>query len=142
MLKMAYDIHGTIEAFPDVFKPIMQAYVAAGMKVCIISGPPQAQIEQELFDMGYFEGVHFNDGVYSVVDFIKNETDIQMEQHSNGNWYCDEKTWWDAKGLMCEVYDIDMITDNDIRYKKNMPAKTAFIFWDIAEKKEKSLKSA
>ena len=131
MLKMAFDIHGTIGSFPVIFRPIMEAYVAAGFEVCIISGPPESEIQKELFNLRYFEGRHFNAGVYSVVDFIKTQTDIEMRQNMNGSWYCEDHLWWKTKGLMCDVYNIDMITDNDIRYKENMPSKTTFIHWKV-----------
>ena len=131
-MKMAFDIHGTIGTSPFIFIPIMKTYVSAGIEVCIISGPPEEQIRQELFDLNYFEGIHFNnDGVYSVVDYIKQETNVQMEQNPNGSWYCDEDLWWKTKGSMCDHYNIDMITDNDLRYKGNMPERTTFIHWNI-----------
>lgn len=128
-MKIAFDIHGTIDSFQDVFKPIMKAYVDSGIKVYVFSGPPIEQIITELEEMEFIKGVHFHD-CFSVVDFIKNELFVEMKQHENGNWYCDEETWWDTKGIMCEVFEIDMIFDNDIRYKENMPDETTFILWN------------
>jgi len=130
-MKMAFDIHGTIGMFPIIFKPIMRAYVESGMDVCIISGPSEVQIRKELIDLGYDEGIHFNGEVYSVVDFIKYKTDVKMEQYENDSWYCEDKFWWASKGLMCDIYNIDMITDNDIRYKANIPLSTMFIHWNF-----------
>jgi len=130
-MKFAFDIHGTIGSFPLIFKPIMSTYVTAGIKVCIISGPPEEQLKNELYDLGYFEGIHYNDGIYSVVDFLKTQTNIEMDQHENGSWYCEDHIWWNSKGLMCDIFNIDLITDNDIRYNANMPSKTTFVHWIV-----------
>lgn len=129
-MKIAFDIHGTIAKNPEVFKPMMDAYVNSGVEVFIISGPPEEQIRPELIKLGYFESIHFQkDNVISVVDYLRFNTDVPMRQDEKGYWWCDELYWWDSKGILCEKFEIDIIIDNDMRYKKNIPHITTFIHW-------------
>ena len=128
-MKIAFDIHGTIAANPEVFKPLMKAYMDAAIVVAIISGPPLDQIKDELFALGYQGARHYHPRhIYSVVDFIK-ERKVEMTQDENGNWWCPDAIWWDSKGHMCNIFEIDMIIDNDYRYASNMPKRTKFVHW-------------
>ena len=127
-MRIAFDVHGTIDTSPEVFKPMMQMFMRSGVGVVIFSGPPTNDIEKELKKLNYEQGVHFNE-VYSVVDFLK-AIDTPMEQDKKGHWWCDEKIWWETKGLMCEDVCIDMVIDNDFRYEQAVKKHATFIHWD------------
>jgi hypothetical protein len=128
-MKIAFDIHGTIARNPETFKPMMEAFVKGGNSIYIISGPPADDIFKELTKLGYECNKHYHI-IHSVVDYIQNHTATEMTQDGKGHWWCDEKTWWKAKGWICHKYSMDMIIDNDIRYKDNMPSFTTFILWE------------
>ena len=128
-MKIAFDVHGTIKESPEIFKPMMKMFVESGHEVVIISGPPLEEIYKEVSNLGYKDPTHYSE-ICSVVAYISICTDVVMTQDENGNWWCDEGIWWDVKGDICSKYEIDMIIDNDLRYKPNMPALTKFIHWD------------
>jgi hypothetical protein len=126
MKKIAFDVHGTLDKNPDVILPMMEKLILK-YSVVIISGPPTDQIYQELKKLECEFIKHF-DIVYSVVDYIK-RSGVKMHQHDNGNWYCDDEEWWKSKGRMCDEFGIDMIFDNEIKYKKWMSEHVQFIHW-------------
>jgi hypothetical protein len=129
-MKIAFDIHGTISKDPDVFKPMMEALVNSGVEVFIISGPPEEQIRSELTKLGYFESIHYQRcNVLSVVDYLRFNSSIPMTQDEKGHWWCDDFYWWESKGILCDNFKINMIIDNEMRYKSNMPDITTFILW-------------
>jgi len=127
-MKIAFDVHGTIKENPEIFKPLMKTLVESGSEICVISGPPIKDIYDELKKLEYMAGIHFA-WVYSVVDYLKQYTDVVMTTDKKGHWWCSEKDWWDSKGMMCHKFDIDIIIDNDLRYEKTMPSFTKFIHW-------------
>ena len=127
-MRIAFDVHGTIDTSPEVFKPMMRMFMRSGVDVVIFSGPPKDDINKELWNLDYEKGIHYNK-VYSVVDFIK-AIDVEMSQDEEGNWWCSEKIWWESKGLMCEAVHVDMVIDNDFRYQQSIEEFATFIHWD------------
>jgi len=127
-MRIAFDVHGTIDTSPEVFKPMMQMFMRSGVDVVIFSGPPKDQIYKELNNLGYDEGIHYSK-VYSVVDFLK-VIDVEMKQDEKGHWWCDEKPWWESKGMLCEAVHVDMVIDNDFRYQLEIETHATFIHWD------------
>lgn len=127
-MKIAFDVHGTIKENPEIFKPLMVMLIKSGVQVYIISGPPNYQIRDELTELGYKENKHYSK-IESVVDFLIFKTQTKMTQDENDNWWCDERIWWSAKGSICYAYNVDIIIDNELKYKKAMPPKTIFVHW-------------
>lgn len=129
-MKIAFDIHGTIDKNPEIFKLQMELMIDSGIEVFIISGPPEEQIRAELARLGYFESIHFQkDNVLSVVDYLRFNSILPMTQDEKGHWWCNDFHWWQTKGILCDNFKIDLIIDNEIRYKSNMPDITTFILW-------------
>jgi len=127
-MRIAIDVHGTIDKNPKLFKLMMEIYLSAGIEVYIVSGPPVEEIHKELEKLKFKLDKHFS-WIYSVVDYLRSHTTVEMTQDDKGHWWCAEKDWWDSKGMMCKHYNIDVIIDNEIKYKDNMPEKTKFIHW-------------
>lgn len=127
-MKVAFDVHGTLDRSPQMVVVMMKMFEVSGHEVFIISGPPEKEIYEELvkINLDYF---HNFKNILSVVDFAKLEG-VPMDQHPNGSWYCDDFYWWRSKGLMCKKVCIDLIFDNDLRYAKHMPKTTNFVHWD------------
>ena len=135
-MRIAFDIHGTIDTGPEVFKPIMIMLMRAKVDVIIISGPPIKQINSELLKLGYNRGIHYN-CAYSVVDYLKS-INTDMYQDNNKTWWCSEKTWWRSKGFMCKDMFVDVVIDNDFRYQHQIEKHSRFFHWD-SRMKEKTL---
>lgn len=128
-MKVAFDLHGTIDRSPSTTILMIRLFVNSGHEVYIISGPPAPEIKTELFRI---DPIFFTDHiteVISIVDFAKADN-VAMRQHQDGSWYCDDAYWWRSKGLICKKYGIDLLFDNEIEYGKNLPEETSFVHWD------------
>jgi hypothetical protein len=124
-LKIAYDFHGVLEAYPEVLKSMLEA-LNEFHDVYVLSGPPIQQIYTELRKAGYERDVHFEKAI-SVVDWIK-EQGHEMYQYENESWYCDDEIWWSSKAKICEDRSIHVLYDDKLEYKKYMDqSKTLFI---------------
>jgi 2-hydroxy-3-keto-5-methylthiopentenyl-1-phosphate phosphatase len=125
-MKIAFDVHGVIADRRDLFIPFLKMLKSNGIEVVIISGPTKSKIKKELDELGY-TNVHY-DKILSVVDFIKNKG-IKMWQDHKHDWWANSKDWWGAKGEMCKIHKIDVLFDDSIQYKTEMPEETLFILF-------------
>jgi len=123
-MKIAFDIHGTLDSSQVIRSFVKLLNNCPDYQIFVISGPPYKQIEKELI---HLDIILEKNQILSVVDFLRDKG-VKMWEDKNG-WWCDEEIWWDSKGLICEEYHIDMIFDDKIRYKKNMPNHTDFVLW-------------
>ncbi len=127
-MNVAFDIHGTLDNDDDgMLRGIFDAFCEPqweGVKVFIVSGPPVEQIKKELEALG----IDYSDlTIISVVDYLKRKG-YYMWNTPKG-WFARSDVWWKSKGMICEEYNIDMIFDDLIQYKKYMPETTKFILW-------------
>ncbi len=127
-MKIGFDVHGTIDKNPEVFKPMMKALLKVNHEICIISGPPKDQILKELKKLGLIENYHYRK-IYSVVDFLLKYSDAKMIQDEKGHWWCEDYYWWESKGEICNYYNVEVIYDNEIKYSYDMPNSTKFLYW-------------
>lgn len=138
-MNIAFDVHGTLDNDDDrLLRGILEDFLArwdvvemngskskkALHKVFVISGPPKDQIKRELDALKID---YTNITIISVVDYLKRKG-YYMWNTSRG-WFSHPKIWWEAKGMICEEYNIRMIFDDKIQYKANMPETTKFILW-------------
>ena len=114
-MNIAFDFHGVLESYPDKFKPFLNT-LRKSNTVFILSGAPYNQIYKELDEHGYCVGHHY-DRIISVVDWLKSKN-IVMKMNENGSWYCDDEIWWSSKAKICKEYNIHMLFDDKIEYKK------------------------
>lgn len=141
-MPLAYgiDIHGTLAVrkpdgtlgrstlFP-LLESLMRAWVAQGEVVFILSGPPTAQIEEELDDLGLTKGVHYRRAL-SMVDNVKNLfPDAPFWEHPDkpNHFWTDAPTWNAIKGKMARQWAIDIVIDDQAEYVAAMPATTSFV---------------
>lgn len=114
-MKIAFDFHGVLESYPDKLKLVLKTLMVEHT-VIVLSGPPLGQIYGELKEVGYRQGYHY-DYAISVVDWIKSQG-IQMELNERGSWYCEDEIWWSAKAKICTGYNIELLFDDKLEYKK------------------------
>jgi len=127
-MKVAFDIHGTIDTDVGMFKKIMNTLTLLGIEVSVMSGPPVEIIMKQLKELRLVYGIHYKD-IYSVVDYLTVAC-VEMKQDNNGNWWAKDTDWWSAKGKMCERYGISTLIDNEIRYKNAVKFPTNFILYN------------
>jgi len=123
-MRVAFDVHGTLDSDPTIRSFLDLLDVCPEYEVFIISGPPAKQVEVELLQLDI---IIDESKIISVVDFLKDKGVPMWKEE--GNWWCDEEIWWESKGLICREYHIDIIFDDKIRYKRNMPEFTKFALW-------------
>lgn len=114
-MRIAIDIHGTIDEYPDIFKNIIGGLKNAGVEVWIISGPPKVEIIEELQKLGLFWEIELKN-VISVVDWLK-ERGVKMWQDEKDTWWCEDDEWWSSKAKICEENNIKIMIDDSPRYK-------------------------
>lgn len=124
-MKIAFDLHETLDKDPDtILRRLVNSLINSNNIIFIISGSPTEEIKAVIGLIGIDPKDVI---VISVVDYLRSkETDMWMD---NGTWWCDDEKWWASKGLICREYEIDMIFDDKIQYKDNMPSTTKFILW-------------
>lgn len=128
-MRIALDLHGTIDDSPRNFLERAKAWIAKGHYVYVLSGPPKEKIITELNALRF---IHYHE-VISVVDYLKS-IGTNMWQNPNGkrpdDWWCSEDDWWSAKAKICNEFKIDLAIDNEIRYKKYFEnIETLFAFY-------------
>ncbi len=110
----AFDFHGSIQRYPQFFKPMMKKFKHVGDRVYILSGSPLSKLSKELSDAGYCKDLHYDEAL-SVVDWIKAKGHT-MWQNDLGNWETHDDIWWPSKSQICDEYKIDIIWDDKIQY--------------------------
>ena len=110
-VRIAFDIHGVIDTYPKILKPMISMLKATGQDVVIVSGPKSDEIWREMVKLG-ISGVPY----YSVVDFLENQG-VEFTYDSKSTPWCDEETWWDSKARICQHYDIDYLIDDSYKYE-------------------------
>lgn len=131
-MNIAFDIHGTLDESPEIFKPMLEIIYRTRIEIFIISGPPIAKIEKELQELGYLQSEHYN-RLISVVDFLK-AINTKMWQDEKGDWWCDDCDWWASKAKICQHFCIDTMVDDKKQYQKHFTNHlTKFVLWEKGE---------
>lgn len=127
MANIAFDVHGTLDYDSDgLLMRILDSCLLKGDTVFIISGPPGDQVEREISALGMDPA---NVTIVSVVDWLK-DSGAKMWKDDKDTWWCSDGEWWSSKGKICAEYEIDMLFDDKIQYRKHMPETTKFVLWE------------
>lgn len=113
MKKVAFDLHGVLDKYPNILKPTVMMLKRCGIAVDVLSGPSCEVVQKELMKLGYD---YLVGNCFSVVDELK-KWGVEFEYDENGNPWCDEQMWWDAKARICQKYKIDILVDDSWKYK-------------------------
>ena len=115
-MNIGLDIHGVIDKYPTIFKFVCKFCKVFGVKVFVITGPPEKVAHRELWKLGFIYGKDYQK-VLSVVDWLKENTDRdKMYQDKNGDWWSTEDNWWSSKAYMCIENNVDVHVDDSERY--------------------------
>lgn len=125
-IRIGLDLHGILDKYPELFKPLCKVAIEYGIEVHVITGPPTEKALDELSRKGYIKTVHYT-CVHSVVDYLKSSRTF-MWQDGDGNWWASEKDWWSSKAEICRDFDISVMLDNSPEYEEYFKkTKTVFI---------------
>jgi len=123
-LNFLFDLHGVLEAYPLLFRPILKSLRCTKHAVYIASGSIPKKLITELKELGYKQGIHY-DLAISVPDYLTS-LGIPVTYDERGPWV-DDNTWWSSKALICSEYKIDMMIDDSIQYKDFLFTDTKFL---------------
>lgn len=113
---LGIDLHGVLDAHPEILRPVLRALCLLEVEVFIISGPPKKEIMEQLLKLGFKQGIHYK-GVASVVDSLK-RNHIPMWQDAKGDWWAEDLPWNQAKSDICKILEVDVLIDDCKAYEK------------------------
>jgi hypothetical protein len=118
MKKIAFDVHGVIDTYPDIIYPIIILLHKLRIEICIVSGPSKKLIYQDLKKLDFFNKSRLGKRIpiWSVVDFLKNSK-VHTWKDENGNVWADDQNWWNSKAKICQKEKIDYLIDDSEKYK-------------------------
>lgn len=129
-MNIGFDLHGTLDKYYNILEPIMRSYMKDDHNVYIISGSEKNELKNELEKIKIKKDIHYNN-LISVVNYYRDELKIDgyyKEYKGKQNWYCEDEIWWKSKAIICEKYNIDILIDDSLEYRKHFfNSKTTYI---------------
>ena len=109
-MKFGFDLHGVIDAKPEMFSVLSKLLVEAGHEVHVLTGPSVTdELRGQLDSLG-MRWTH----LFSIVDHLRAQG-VYMWQE-NGSWWSNKYDWDKAKGDYCSQHGIDMHFDDSDHY--------------------------
>ena len=124
-LNFLFDLHGVLEAYPLLFRPILKSLRCTKHHVFIASGSLQEKLNKELYALGYKEGIHYDKAI-GIPDYLIS-LGIPVVFDENQRAWTDEKTWWSSKAMVCSEFNIDLMIDDSLQYKEYIFTDTKFM---------------
>ena len=109
--KISIDFHGVLNVAPQYFKKFMDAALADGTLVYVVSGGPRADIEHFL---------RYHEMSYTTLWCIIDEPEINAQTHffADGSFRVDDNLWDKAKAEFCRDEKIGLHIDDSLVYGK------------------------
>jgi len=115
-MKIALDIHGVLDTRIDCILKLLTKNIHKD-EFYVLSGAPVIDQMIELRKLGYDLNL-FSD-FYSIVEHLFKQNEAKYSVDNLGRWnFTPENYWWKAKAEICQKYKIDILIDNDLRYKQ------------------------
>lgn len=117
-MKFGFDLHGVIDAKPELFSVFTKLLLEAGHEVHILTGPPVTdELRGQLDSLGIV-WTH----LFSIVNALKRRESLgllqmPMWQDDKGRWWSDAYDWDKAKGEYCAANKIDLHFDDSDHYQ-------------------------
>lgn len=125
--RVAYDLHGTIDIKPTIYKTFFKNSRRQGNEIYIISGPPTEQVIKELQDIDFIKGRDYDKAI-GVVTYLLENGHIPTKIDHNGNYWFEEKAWWASKAQICTDYKISGLIDNEEQYAADFRFTKAYFY--------------
>jgi hypothetical protein len=126
-LKIGLDIHGIIDAEPELFSKITKCLKENDFEIHILTG-------SHITDKIISELKSYNiiwDELFSISDYHK-EIGTEMWYDENGNPWVSDLDWDKTKGDYCKRNNIDLHIDDTPRYEEYF--ETKFIYLNLKDK--------
>jgi len=114
MSKLGIDIHGVIDARPDMFSELSHEIKKNGHEIHILTG---SKITKEIIDVLKRYDIVY-DNIFSILDYHEEAKVEDVWQDSRNNWWLDNDVWNKTKGDYCIDNHIDFHIDDTVIYEK------------------------
>jgi len=112
-MKIAIDIHETIDARPRFFSKLTKLLRSFGVEIHITTGVPISS--KVIGELAYWQISY--DHLFSITDYhVAKGTPIEWDE--NGNPWIEDETWNRTKGDYCQRQGIDLAIDDSPIYEK------------------------
>jgi len=129
-VKIAIDMHGTIDSNPEFFSDLIKNLRNLGMEIHITTGVSDSpKLRSSLRDWG----IEY-DGLFSITDYHKSiGTPILWDE--KGNPHIEEEVWDSTKADYCQREKIDLAIDDSTVYEKYFSFPTVYVIWKPSDQK-------
>lgn len=110
-MKVAIDVHGTIDTCPKFFSKLVALLKAFGAEIHITTGVPDTPKLREQLDNW---GIKY-DKIFSITNYHQ-EIGTPIEWDEKGHPHIDESEWDSTKGEYCKRTGIDLAIDDSKVY--------------------------
>lgn len=111
MMKVAIDVHDTIDACPEFFSQLTQLLKAFGVEIHIVTGAASSlELRRRLLNWG----IRY-DKFFSITDYHK-AIGTPIEWDEKGGPHIDDDIWDSTKGEYCKRNEIDITIDDSEIY--------------------------
>ena len=118
-MKIAFDLHGVLDTYPEQMKPELSRLVSAGHEVIILSGAFSEDIRDECTSLGLCSR-HYTQ-ILSLLDYGVHTlglTPWEAVSPRTGKMgtYINDDIWWALKAILCRIYKVYCLFDDKREY--------------------------
>lgn len=122
-MKIGFDIHGVIDAYPELFEQLSRKLKAEGHEIYIITGEPKETAEPTVIEAGVIYD-HF----FSIVDYHIQQKTSSLRQDDKGHYWVDRNVWLATKGDIAKQVQLDVHFDDQLEYFEYFPKECCTIY--------------
>jgi len=122
-INVGLDVHGVIDAYPNLFKEATRCWERAGHEIHILTGRETDLVTVKLqrFEITYHH-------IFSIVDYNLGIGTKMWNNDSRGSgWWMEDDLWIKSKGIYCKQVHLDVHFDNEARYIEWFPDYCTFV---------------
>ena len=122
-MKIGLDIHGVIDAYPQLFSKLSNMWVGKGYEVHIVTGQEWEGVVGKVEEAKISYTHHF-----SIVDYHKSIATKMWDNDPRGKgWWMEGDIWTRSKGDYASRVDLDLHFDDSKSYAKYFPETCSFV---------------
>jgi len=122
-INVGLDVHGVIDAYPNLFKEATRRWERAGHEIHILTGRETDLVTVKLqrFEITYHH-------IFSIVDYNLGIGTKMWNNDSRGSgWWMEDDLWIKSKGIYCKQVHLDVHFDNEASYIEWFPDYCTFV---------------
>lgn len=114
-MNISLDLHGVIDADPKGFEEYVKELKEKGHNVFILTGSSYTDAISELAELKF--NLNYVTEIISITDYLLDKkVSWEYDQHNRPSFH--ESVWWACKGVVARERNIDLHTDDCIKFEK------------------------